>query len=30
VSDLLRSKLQCSESSFISLLNTMYELDNNL
>jgi hypothetical protein len=28
VSDLLRSKLQCSESSFISLLNTMYHLDN--
>jgi hypothetical protein len=28
VSDLLRSKLQCSESSFISLLNTMYLLDN--
>jgi hypothetical protein len=29
VSDLLRSKLQCSESSFISLLNTMYLLDSN-
>jgi hypothetical protein len=28
VNDLLRSKLQCSESSFIILLNTMYHLDN--
>jgi hypothetical protein len=28
VSDLMRSKLQCSESSLISLLNTMYMLDN--
>jgi hypothetical protein len=28
VSDLMRSKLQCNESSFISLLNTIYLLDN--
>ncbi len=28
VSDLLRGKLQCNESSFISLLKTMYLLDN--
>jgi hypothetical protein len=28
VSDLMRSKLQCSESSLISLLNTMYLMDN--
>jgi hypothetical protein len=28
ISDLLRSRLQCSESSFINLLNTMYLLDN--
>jgi hypothetical protein len=28
VSDLMRSKLQCSESSFISLLNSMHMLDN--
>ncbi len=28
VSDLLRAKLQCNESSFISLLKTMYILDN--
>ncbi len=28
VSDLLRAKLKCSESSFISLLKTMYLLDN--
>jgi hypothetical protein len=27
VSDLLRSKLQCDESTFASLLNTMYHLD---
>ena len=27
VSDLLRAKLQCNESSFISLLKTMYLLD---
>jgi hypothetical protein len=27
VSDLLRSKLQCSESSFITLLKTLYLLD---
>ena len=28
VSDLLRAKLQCSESSFINLLKTLYLLDN--
>ena len=28
VSDLMRSKFQCSESTFISLLKTMYLLDN--
>ncbi len=28
VSDLLRGKLQCNEGSFISLLKTMYLLDN--
>lgn len=28
VSDLLRAKLQCSENSFISLLETLYLLDN--
>jgi hypothetical protein len=28
VSDLLRSKLKCSEKSFITILNTMYLLDN--
>ena len=27
ISDIIRSKLQCSESSFISLLKTMYLLD---
>ena len=27
VSDLMRSKLQCSEASFISLIRTMYLLD---
>ena len=28
VSDLMRSKLQCSEASFINVLKTMYLLDN--
>ena len=28
VSDLMRSKYQCSESTFISLLKTVYTLDN--
>jgi hypothetical protein len=28
ISDLMRSKLQCSESSFISVLQTFYLLDN--
>lgn len=28
ICDLMRSKLQCSESSFISILKTMYLLDN--
>ena len=29
VSDLLRSKFQCSESGFINILKTMYLFDNN-